>query len=224
MANTRWLSKFLKWVFGGFVILLTIAAVAIVAVMVIDPKLPPDATVGRVDVQVLGQPGSFVVQNSQFAAALIKGGVQMRVNDAPGLVEVAKHTGLPMALLAVLYYAMLFGLMHRLFRNVGGGESFTRQNVRLVQIIGFSLLIYSVISAFAEGWFEYAIFDYLSQHAVFQVSGTAFHLPPPANFTIGSAGNSPFGSPVFFTGLLVLALSEVFRQGLALKIDHDLTI
>ena len=74
MTNTRWLSKFLKWVFGGFTILMTVAAVAIVVVMVIDPKLPPDAMVGPVDVQLLGQPGSFVLQNSHFAAALALSG------------------------------------------------------------------------------------------------------------------------------------------------------
>ena len=34
----------------------------------------------------------------------------------------------------------------------------------------------------------------------------------------------PFGSPLFFSSLLVLALSEVFRQGLALKDENALTI
>jgi Protein of unknown function (DUF2975) len=29
---------------------------------------------------------------------------------------------------------------------------------------------------------------------------------------------------LFFSGLLVLALSEVFRQGLALKTENDLTV
>ena len=224
MTNTRWLSKFLKWVFGGFTILMTVAAVAVVVVMVLDPKLPPDAMVGPVDVQLLGQPGSFVLQNSHFAAALIQGGIQVRVDDARGLIEVVKHTGLPVVLLTLLYFIMLFGLMHRLFNNVGRGESFTSQNVRIVQIIGFSLLIFSLVSAFTEGWFQYAVLDYLSHHAVFQVSGTAFRLPQPSSFTISTASNSPFGSPMFFTGLLVLALSEVFRQGLFLKNENDLTV
>jgi hypothetical protein len=35
---------------------------------------------------------------------------------------------------------------------------------------------------------------------------------------------SPFGSPEFLAGLLVLALAEVFRQGLALQRDSDLTV
>ena len=39
-----------------------------------------------------------------------------------------------------------------------------------------------------------------------------------------SDGGFLFGSPLFFSGLLVLALSEVFRQGLALKDENALTI
>jgi hypothetical protein len=222
MANTRWLSKVLKWAFGAFAILMMVVAVVIAVVMVVDPQLPHDAMAGPVNVQVFGQPGTFVLQNSQFAAALAKGGVQIRVDDAHGLVEVVKHTGLPVALLTVLYFMLLFGLMRRLFANVGRGESFTHQSVRLVQLIGFSLLVYSVVSALAEGWFEYSVVNFLSHHATFEVSGAAFRLPQSEhlNFQFGGSG----GSPYFFTGLLVLALSEVFRQGLALKNDADLTI
>ena len=223
MTNTLWLSKVLKWVFGALAILMMVAAIGIAVVIVVNPSLPSSAAMGPFDVTVLGQPGSFVLQNSQFAAALVKGGVQVRVDDAHGLVEVVKHAGLPVALFTVLYFMVLFGLMRRLFINVGRGQSFTQQSVRLVQIIGFSLLAYSVVSAFAEGYFEFAIIDFLSRHAVFQVSGAAFRLPSQGTFTF-SAGGSPLGSPVFFTGLLVLALSEVFRQGFALKNEHDLTI
>ena len=221
MANTRWLSKVLKWIFAGLAVVMSLVAVAIVVVMIVNPELPPDTMMGPVTVNVLGQPGSFVLEHSQFAAALAKGGVQVKVDDAHGFVEVVKHTGLPVALLSVVYFMLLFGLMRRLFANVGRGDSFTRQNVRLVQLIGFSLLIYSVLSAFAQGWFEYAVFNFLSHHASFQVSGAAFRLPQSGDFSFQFGGP---GSPYFFTGLLVLALSEVFRQGFALKNESDLTI
>jgi hypothetical protein len=222
MANTLWLSKVLKWIFAGLAVLMSVAAVAIVIVMIVNPQLPPDTMVGPLNVNVMGQPGSVVLAHSKFAAMLINGGVQVRVDDAHGLVEVAKRTGLPVALLSVVYFMLLFGLMRRLFANVGRGDSFTRQNVRLVQLIGFSLLIYSIVAAFAEGYFEYAMFDFLSQHASFAVSGTAFRLPQQSNVNFQFGG--PGGSPFFFTGLLVLAISEVFRQGLSLKNENDLTI
>ena len=67
------------------------------------------------------------------------------------------------------------------------------------------------------------MFDYLMEHTQLVISGTAVQLPaadrPPA---LGF--QSPFGSAEFLAGLLVLALSEVFRQGLALQRDNELTI
>ncbi|RPH53276.1 MAG: DUF2975 domain-containing protein, partial [Acidobacteria bacterium] len=53
-------------------------------------------------------------------------------------------------------------------------------------------------------------------------SGTSVRLPPAANTQL--LVRFPFGSPVFLSGLLVLALAEVFRQGLALQRESDLTI
>jgi len=93
-----------------------------------------------------------------------------------------------------------------------------------VQIIGFSLLVFSVVSAAAEGWFQYVLFDYLAHHAQLSISGSAIRLPAPGEFHFETGSNSLLGNSYFFTGLLVLALSEVFRQGLTLKTDSDLTI
>jgi len=131
---------------------------------------------------------------------------------------------LPLAILNVLFFTLLFDLLRRLFRNVGRGESFTRQSVRLVQIIGLSLLVFSVASAFAEAWFAHALYNYLADHAVVTISGTSLHLPATHHMSISGGHRFPFGSSYFFSGLLVLALSEVFRQGLVLKTESDLTV
>lgn len=225
MSDTRWLAKLLKWVFFGFEILLSIAAVAVLIVLVIDPKLPADPGFGTVKIEMLGQPGTFEFHDSTFAAMLINGGLQLRVDHAAGLFELVKHVGLPVALLSLVFFIAVFDLMRRLFRNVVRGESFTPHTVRLVQGLGLMLLVFSIVSAFAEGWLQYEIYSYLAQHATILVSGTAIHLPhgDNINFNVNNPG-SPFGSPLFFSGLLVLALSEVFRQGLALKNENDLTV
>ena len=120
----------------------------------------------------------------------------------------------------------MFDLLRRLFRNVGRGDSFTRQSVYFVQFIGGSLIVYSVVSAFADGWFVNAMLTYLAEHAVITVSGTSLHLPAPQAMGFSQGQAFPFGlaKSAFFSGLLVLALSEVFRQGLALKSEHDLTV
>jgi hypothetical protein len=224
MSNTRWLARLLKWVFLVFTIFMGIAAVAIVAVLAIDPKLPADTAVGPLTVEMMGQQGSILFQNSSFAASAIHAGLRLRVDNATGLFEVVKHVGLPVALLNVAFFGLLFDLMRRLFRNVLRNESFTRQNVRLVQAIGLSLVAYSILSAAAEGWFYFALYGYLAQHATIWVSDTLIRLPHPGNFSFGDDIGSPFGSSYFFFGLLVLALSEVFRQGLVLKSENDLTV
>lgn len=224
MTNTSWLPKFLRWVFGALTVVLGIAALVVVVVLLVDPKLPGDAHLGPVDVEVMGLTGTMILHNSALAAQLVHGGISVRVDQAAGLLEILKHAGLPLALLNVLFFMLLFDLMRRLFRNVGRGESFTLPTVRLVQVIGFSLLAFSLISAAAEGWFEYVLLDYFSHHAVLSVSGTAVHLPQPGSYRFSIDNSSPFGNSMFFTGLLVLALSEVFRQGLALKNENDLTV
>jgi hypothetical protein len=224
MTNTSWLPRFLRWIFTVFMVFMGIAAVALVVVMVIDPKLPAGTQIGPMAVKIMGEPGTITLQNANFDAVMLRGGLNVRVENAAGLIEVLKQYGLPLALLNVLFFAALFDFLRRLFRNVGRGESFTRQNVRLVQIIGFSLIGFSLLSAVAEGWFQYEVYDYLARHAMIVISGTPIHLPHSDNFTFSSGGGSPFGSPYFFTGMLVLALSEVFRQGLALKSENDLTV
>lgn len=216
-TTTSWLPRALRWLFAALTILMGICAFAIVIALVVDPKLPPSTNFGTARVEFLGLPGTVSLQNSSVGAQFANGGVAMRVNDAAGLFEVLKHKGLPVALLQVLFLMLLFDLLRRLFRNVARGESFTRPTLRLVQIIGGSLLVFSLVSACAEGWFVMVLMDYLSHHAAVSVSGMAVHLPQVETFQFSS-------DSYFFAGLLVLALSEVFRQGLALKNDNDLTI
>jgi hypothetical protein len=222
---TSFLPRLLKWVFRVLSVLMAIAAVAIVATLLINPSLPGDTKVGPVNVELFGQPGVLWLKNATFSAQyLMNHSVNVRLNDAAGLFEVVKHTGLPVALLAVVYFGLLFELLRRLFANVQHGLSFTRQSLRLVQVIGVSLLVFSVVSATAEDWFQYEVFRYLSQHAVLEISGNTLHAPAQGDFRMDMGNGFPFGNSLFFTGLMVLALSEVFRQGLKLKSENDLTI
>jgi len=224
MTNTAWLPKALRWMFAILSIFSGVFALALVIVLIIDPSLPLGSHVGPVKIDIAGQPGTFSMWDTNIVLSALRGNITMQVADVRGLIELLKHYGLPLLILNAAFYAMVFDLMRRMFRNVGRGESFTQNTVRLVQIIGLSLLVFSLVSATAEGWFQQALFAYLAQHAVISISGTAIHLPAPQGFSVGGGGPFPFGSPVFFTGLLVLALAEVFRQGLVLKRENDLTV
>jgi hypothetical protein len=222
MTKTSWLPKVLRWVFTVMMVFTTIAAVAIVAVWVIDPNIPLDTKVGTVNVEFFGQPATITISDSKVAATGLHGGFHLSVSNARGLIDLFKRYGLPLAFLYAAFATIVFDLFRRLFRNVGRSESFTPQNLRLVQVLGVSLLVFSLAAGVSEGLLVHAEFNYLSQHAVAVVSGTAIRLPPPQGISFG--GDFPFGTPLFFSGLLVLALSEVFRQGLTLKSEHDLTV
>ena len=224
MSNTAWLPKILRWLFTIIVIVMTLGAVAVCVVMVIDPTLPPGAHFGPMKIDFLGQPGSVVFRDSAFALTAFRGGLAMSIQNAGGLIEMLKHFGLPLILLRIVFFIVVFELLRRLFRNVGRGESFTQPTLRLVQILGVSLLVYSLVSAIAEGWFFHAMYTYLAQNAQITISGSPVHLPQSHGVRISGSHDFPFGTPFFFSGLLVLALSEVFRQGLVLKRENDLTV
>lgn len=227
MAPVSILPKLFRRFFTVLVVLAALGAVGILVALLIDPKLPPGTHFGPHAIEFAGQPGSVELRpvdvDSDFTATALSGRVKLFVAKAGGLIEVIKHHGLPVLLLNAIFFATLFELLRRLFRNVGRGESFTIQSVRLVQLVGSTLIVFSLVSAMAENWFAHAAYAYLAEHATVTISGTALHLPAAGRIEIHGNG-FPFGSPVFFSGLLVLALSEVFRQGLVIKSEHDLTV
>jgi hypothetical protein len=226
MSNS-WLPKALRWMFTFFVVITALGAIAVAVVMVIDPKLPPNIHFGPTKVFIQHEPAIVAIapENGDLRLDLtaFRGTVHMSMDHGGGFIELLKHDGLPLVLLNILFLTALFELLRRLFRNVGRGESFTPHTLRLVQILGFGLLVFSLVAAAGEGWFNGAVQTYLAQHTAITISGVALHVPPSETLHF-SGGNFPFGTPLFFSGLLVLALSEVFRQGLMLKRENDLTV
>ena len=226
---SHFLPKLFRWVFTGLAVLTALAAVVLIAVILVDPTLPPDARFGPVHGQLMGQPATLALKpdaNGEGGPALsaraFNGNVTMTVDKPAGAIELLKRYGLPLLLIYAVFFAALFELLRRLFRNVGRGDSFTPQSVRLVQIVGGALIVFSLISAVGESWFAHAMYAYLTEHTQFAISGTSVRLPPAENTQL--VARLPFGSPVFLSGLLVLALAEVFRQGLALQRESDLTV
>src|SRR5262249_10298888 len=158
--------------------------------------------------QLLGQPAEFALYAAAtgtgepvFSVKAFAGNVTLTVEKTGEMIALLKRYGLPLVLIKVLFLTALFELLRRLFGNVGRGDSFTPQNVRLVQIVGFLLIGFSLAAGLAGSWFAWAAYDYLAQHTQIAVSGTPVRLP--------AAGNHPwfdmsvFGHPVFFSGLLV---------------------
>jgi hypothetical protein len=213
------LPAFLQWTFMGFSILCLVAAGAIALIMLIDPQIGQNAHFST-NVAMSTHPGALVLQlngGTQVSITELQANISGRGDD--GLIRIFKQYGLPVALVYALFFAWLFDCLRRLFRNVRRGNSFTPQTIRLVRVIGFSLIGFSLVSAGVEGLLSMALIDYLRAHI--SAPGLTWVMQAPAH---GGQVTFEPGAPVFLAGLLVLALAEVFRQGLALKNDNDLTI
>src|SRR5690348_16930942 len=158
------LPRIFQWVFLVLAILFAIAAWFVAVAMLISPSLPAGFHLGPAEVDLAGQPATFALrataEGSDFTAMAFQGNLSLAVSKANGLVELLKHYGLPVLLLKMLFLAALFELLRRLFRNVGRGESFTRDTIRLVQGVGGLLILFSFISAFAGGLLSYHLFTY----------------------------------------------------------------
>jgi Protein of unknown function (DUF2975) len=223
------LPRLFRVAFTVLAVVAAVAAVFILAVILISPELPAGAHFGPTHGVFLGQPATFGLQPAAgqaepaFYLRAFDGKVALTVERPAAVVELLKAHGLPLLLIHAVFFAALFELLRRLFRNVGSGHSFTAQSVRLVQIVGGSLIAYSLVTAIAESWFAYALYGYLVEHAQIAISGTPVQLPPARHPPLLGHG-FPLHRFAFFAGLLVLALAEVFRQGLALQRDSDLTV
>lgn len=211
------LPAFFRWTFTVLAVLTVILAIAVVAIMVIDPKITPGGTFSA-NIDFSTQPGHLMLQAGSGPTKLwiTQASATITGMSDDGFVTLLKHYGLPLVLLHTVFFAVLFDILRRLFRNVQRGDSFTPQTIRLVRIVGFSLLAFSLVSAVIESFFSMALLDYLHTH----LTGPGLTWVKGSDKSIAAS----LDSSLFFAGLLVLALSEVFRQGLALKNENDLTV
>jgi hypothetical protein len=115
--------------------------------------------------------------------------------------------------LAFLY--VLFDLLWRLCRNVEKGEVFSESNTRYVRNLGLMILVYQAVGCAAGFWYARMIEGFLLHRVVAEGVKLKLHWGMEV---------FPVSLDLIVTGLLLLALSEVFRQGLALKKENELTV
>ena len=230
MKSTALLPTLFGWAFTILETLLGIGALIILITILIHPSLPPSAHFGPIQREVGGQTATFSLAPPSAGGAPVvtisafNGNATMTVKQPAGLIDLLIGHGLPLVLAYVLFVAVLFDLLRRLFRNVGRGESFTPQSVRLVQIVGGALIAFAAVTTVIKVLYMRMIVAYLLTHTQLVVSGAPVRLPQ-LNFAQAHFGQwLPFGNSIFWSGLLVLALAEVFRQGLVLKGENDLTV
>jgi hypothetical protein len=103
----------------------------------------------------------------------------------------------------------ILDLLRRMLRSVGRREVFTTANIRNVQCVGFLLMASAILKLASGAWLVSRMSSFVMQQA------------GAGNFSLETS--SP-GNATLATGLLILALAEVFRQGLLLKEENQLTI
>jgi hypothetical protein len=104
---------------------------------------------------------------------------------------------------------VILELLRRMFQSAERGEIFSSTNIGNVRAIGFVLIASSILKFMAVEWLASRMATFVTQHVV-------------ANVTFAST--YPGYLSGLGTGFVILALAEVFRQGLKLKEDTQFTI
>jgi len=188
----------------------------IVSVGEVSFKTAPDAIGLKPD---QAKPGSLNVVG-------LRGTLQADLlSDDSALVSALRATMIPAMLAFVTFSWLLFGSLRTVCGNIERGEVFSENNLSLVRNIGWILIGYSLASFGLELWGAHVMDGYFSQHVT--VTGLKTDLKFPGgmgalHFNVMSGQLSFPGGLV--TGLLVLMLTEAFRQGLTLKSENDLTV
>lgn len=235
MKTRSQLPKYFRRLFGFLEILALIGA-AIVSVLILAlPRISDHAKLAfkvGFKVGLVPESGALIVQlgDSKAEAISIENlqGTLLVKNPGVGndLVALTRWYTLPLVIAYAGFIAVLFDLLRRLFRNVDRGESFTERSAHLVHKIGMTIILFTLLSAMPAWWHNRAIITYLQQHGA--IEGVKMTFKAPSANSIIVLSSDQFDIPIswggILTGLLILSLGEVFRQGLALKQDNELTI
>jgi hypothetical protein len=131
----------------------------------------------------------------------------------PGTNQVLDSLELPFVLSLLCtggLSVIILNLLRRMFQSVGRGEAFSVGNIRKLRWIGVSFLVSCFLKTLATAWL-------LHRMTAFAVQSLGAD-----KVVLGSATDGDWSG--LAVGLVVLALAEIFRQGLLLKEEALLTV
>lgn len=119
-------------------------------------------------------------------------------------------------------YSLIIFLFVRAFVNSLNDQSvFTNENVKRLRIIGILLLLAAPLNMLQDYFMQSIVDDYFI-HNIFSLEGG---ISRRLGFWFGSStANGTFVSSWIVAGLIILVIAEVFKQGLRMKEEQDLTI
>ena len=233
MNTTSALPRFFKAVFAIFECLTLLVIGLLLFFICYFPTNLRGATfdMGPVQFVPTAGPAELNLKNAAVGPLEVKGlegKIVLQNRDLPNGLDPTIKWPLVLVIAAHgIFVFILFDLLRRLFRNVQRGDSFSDPNIRLVQIVGVAIIAYTLASSALASFYEYRLLKYLGPSAT--VLNTEMLLTPAQSPKAAvRASSSQFQLSLDFkgilTGLLVLALGEVFRQGRRLQDENRLTI
>ena len=217
------LARVLILVFGSFWITVLTFGPSLQRKFADQPKLM--VSVGEVSVQprsgpvqlssATASPGSLVLTGLRgpFQADLLS-------NDT-ALVSALRWTIFPSITVLVVFSWLLCSALRSVCANIERRDIFSDTNLRLVRNVGVLLIVFSGVSILVQLFTGHVMDGYFAQHVT--ASGLENAAGSPLHFQLLPGARFPT-EPGFVVGLLVLLLSQAFRQGLALKTENDLTV
>jgi hypothetical protein len=216
----------LRWV-----MILNLVVTAMVSFFATKPEL--SSLLGFADVHFI--PGSApikIVRDTQVRGELylvrLQGKLSLKnATEEDGLLWLARWTHVISSIAPSVLLLVVFEFLRRLCRNIERREVFTDENFGLVRRLGGIIVALTLISSAVHAWKAYRIERYLREHVSFEGISSLTATSPLTGkeaFIDSVTRNVHLDFSLLLTGLLVLVLAEVFRQGVALKQESDLTV
>jgi len=187
--------------------------------MTVRGHLHPPATSFLTSMRLAIDNGAIRQTSPSFAPTKIEFDGTLWLSLDPTLAGKLEHaTRLPIAmhnLRTMVFVLAVAELFRRLFRSAARREVFTTINVRRVRWIGALILLNGVLGQVISEWHVLSTFAFA--HSSLSIEGISF-MPPQIMMNWASLVQP------LLAGLVVLALAEVFNQGVVLKQENDLTV
>ncbi len=159
----------------------------------------------RPDPDAMGSPGQDVsIRETEGMATIVQPA------DAARALEFVRWPFILGMLCSGATTVAILDLFRRMLRSVARSEVFTAENIRNVTRLGILFIASTIANLLLSGWL-------VNRFVAFVDMGLGRGTPVLQSFSEGDGTGIGIG-------LMILALAGVFRQGLVLKEDSDLTI